>query len=199
MDLFLDGLSRLILFLQLKKLKTWGYCGKLVLFRPPLPQSVGFIPKTSQGSAPHSRIYRRISPGYICLVVLCVGFPPLKSLKWALCACIGPEMSSNAGQNPPPSKAINTSNTPAASPTFYATAPADTNAQRRAGGSGSFGTGLSSRNSPTPRNTQSRKNQPKRQKKPRLLDDDEYSESVGYPQSLFSQRLSADYVISRPS
>lgn len=87
-------------------------------------------------------------------------------------------MSSNAGQNPPPSKAINISNTPAASPTFYSSASTDTNAQRRVGGSGSFGAGLSSRNSSAARNTQGRKNQPKRQKAPRLLDDDEYSESA---------------------
>ncbi|KAJ5738094.1 hypothetical protein N7493_001249 [Penicillium malachiteum] len=87
-------------------------------------------------------------------------------------------MSTNAGQNIPPSKAINISNTPAAPGTFHSTAATDTNAQRRTGGSGSFGAGQSSRNSPTARNTQSRKNHPRRQKQSRLLDDDEYSESA---------------------
>ncbi|KAJ5928084.1 hypothetical protein N7466_007040 [Penicillium verhagenii] len=86
-------------------------------------------------------------------------------------------MSSNAGQNPS-SKANNISNSPAAPPAFHSTASGDTNTQRRVGGSGNFGAGSSSRNSPTPRNAQGRKNQHKHQKKPRLLDDDEYSESA---------------------
>ncbi|KAJ5653186.1 hypothetical protein N7490_000189 [Penicillium lividum] len=86
-------------------------------------------------------------------------------------------MSSNAGQNPP-SKAINISNTPAAPAAFHSTASLDINTQRRVGGSGSFGSGSSSRNLATARNTQGRKNQHKNQKKSRLLDDDEYSESA---------------------
>lgn len=88
-------------------------------------------------------------------------------------------MSSNAGQSPVPSKAVNISNSSATSTTFHSTAVTDSGSQRRPGGSGSFGAGLSSRNSATARNTQGRKSQHKRQRKPRILDDDEYSESVG--------------------
>ncbi|KAJ5169029.1 uncharacterized protein N7482_004623 [Penicillium canariense] len=87
-------------------------------------------------------------------------------------------MSSNAGQNPASSKAINISNTSAAPATFHSAAPTDNGSQRRVGGSGSFGAGLSSRSSATARSNQARKNQHKRQRKPRLLDDDEYSESA---------------------
>lgn len=90
-------------------------------------------------------------------------------------------MSSNAGPNTAPSKAVNTSNTSAASTTFHSTVPNDGGLQRRAGGSGSFGAGLSSRNTGSARNNQARKGQHKRHRKPRLLDDDEYSESVGSP------------------
>ncbi|KAJ5126146.1 hypothetical protein N7526_008323 [Penicillium atrosanguineum] len=86
-------------------------------------------------------------------------------------------MSSNAGQNQAPSKAVNISNTSAAS-TFHSTPPTDSGSQRRAGGTGSFGSGSSSRNTPTPRNIQGRKNQHKNQRKARLLDDDEYNESA---------------------
>ncbi|KAJ5105202.1 hypothetical protein NUU61_002549 [Penicillium alfredii] len=86
-------------------------------------------------------------------------------------------MSSSAGQNPAPSKAVNVSNTSASSATFHSTPPVDSSSQRRVGASGSFGAGLSSRSSPTARNNQARKSQHKRQRKPRLLDDDEYSES----------------------
>lgn len=89
-------------------------------------------------------------------------------------------MSSNVGQNQAPSKAINISNTSAAS-TFHSPASTDSGSQRRAGGSGSFGAGSSSRNSPTARNTQGRKSQHQHQRKPRLLDDEEYNESVGAP------------------
>lgn len=88
-------------------------------------------------------------------------------------------MSSNAGQSPVPSKAINISNTSAASTTFHSAPLPDAGSQRRPGGSGSFGAGHSSRSSATARNNQGRKSQHKRQRKPRLLDDDEYSESVG--------------------
>ncbi|KAJ5584160.1 uncharacterized protein N7459_003960 [Penicillium hispanicum] len=87
-------------------------------------------------------------------------------------------MSSNAGQNAAPSKAVNISNTSAATATFHSIAPADAGSQRRVGGSGSFGAGLSSRSSAAARNSQGRKNQHKRQRKPRVLDDDEYSESA---------------------
>ncbi|OOQ91360.1 RING finger domain protein [Penicillium brasilianum] len=87
-------------------------------------------------------------------------------------------MSSNAGQNPTASKAVNISNTSAAPATFHSTAPTDNSFQRRAGGSGSLGAGLSARNLGAARNNQARKSQHKRQRKPRLLDDDEYSESA---------------------
>ncbi|KAJ6001722.1 hypothetical protein N7522_006949 [Penicillium canescens] len=84
-------------------------------------------------------------------------------------------MSSNAGQNPPPSKAVNISTI--SSPAYHPTAPTDNSFQRR-GSSGNFKAGPSSRNSPAPRNNQARKNQHNRQRKPRLLDDDEYNESA---------------------
>ncbi|KAJ5317235.1 hypothetical protein PENANT_c045G00499 [Penicillium antarcticum] len=84
-------------------------------------------------------------------------------------------MSSNAGQNPPPSKAVNISIT--SSPAYHPSAPTDNSSQRR-GSSGNFKAGPSSRNSPAPRNNQARKNQHNRQRKPRLLDDDEYNESA---------------------
>lgn len=101
-------------------------------------------------------------------------------------------MSSNAAQNSTPSKAVNISNTSPAPATFHSTAPTDSGSQRRAGGSGSFGAGLSSRSFTTARNSQGRKNQHKRQRKPRLLDDDEYNESVGSPARTPDRLSSAD-------
>lgn len=95
------------------------------------------------------------------------------------------EMSSNAGQSTAASKAVNTSNTSGAPATFHSTAPSDNSFPRRAGGSGSLGTGISSRNLGAARNNQARKSQHKSQRKPRLLDDDEYSESVGSLRVLF--------------
>ncbi|PLB45410.1 hypothetical protein P170DRAFT_413574 [Aspergillus steynii IBT 23096] len=85
-------------------------------------------------------------------------------------------MSSNAGQTPGSSKALNTSNQ-SASATFHSAPSVDSGSQRRAGGSGSFGAGLASRNSSSPRNNQSRRNRHK-QARPRLLDDDDYNESA---------------------
>lgn len=87
-------------------------------------------------------------------------------------------MSSNPGQTSTPSKAVNISNTPTGPATYHGSNSTDTGSQRRVGGSGSFGTGLSSRSSGTPRNNQAKKSQHKRQKKPGLLDDDEYSEAA---------------------
>lgn len=107
-------------------------------------------------------------------------------------------MSSNAGQNQAPSKAVNISNTSAASTTPHLTVPTDGGIQRRVGGSGSFGAGLSSRNLATARNNQGRKGQHKRQRKPRLLDDDEYSESVGSPGNATIRSISADRSTSTP-
>ncbi|KAJ5867974.1 hypothetical protein N7534_002527 [Penicillium rubens] len=86
-------------------------------------------------------------------------------------------MSSNAGQNPPPSKAVNIPNTASSTP-FHSAAPAENSSQRRAGGSASFRPVVSSKTSATPRNNQARKSQHNRQRKPRLLDDDEYNESA---------------------
>ncbi|KAJ5518487.1 hypothetical protein N7453_000909, partial [Penicillium expansum] len=87
-------------------------------------------------------------------------------------------MSSNAGQNPPPSKAVNIPNTTSSTP-FHSAAPADnSSSQRRVGGAGSSRPGVSSKTSATPRNNQARKSQHNRQRKPRLLDDDEYNESA---------------------
>ncbi|CAG8402964.1 unnamed protein product [Penicillium salamii] len=88
------------------------------------------------------------------------------------------DMSSNPGQNPPPTKAVNIPNASASSSPFHHTTPTENSAQRRVGGSGSARTGVSSRTSATARNNQARKNQHNRQRKPRLLDDDEYNESA---------------------
>ncbi|KAE8331264.1 hypothetical protein BDV39DRAFT_6509 [Aspergillus sergii] len=86
-------------------------------------------------------------------------------------------MSSNSGQTPTPSKAVNIPNQ-SGSTTYHSPSSIDSGSQRRAGGSGSFGAGLTSRNTNTPRSNQSRKSQHKRQRRPRLLDDEEYSESA---------------------
>ncbi|KAE8365478.1 hypothetical protein BDV27DRAFT_126802 [Aspergillus caelatus] len=86
-------------------------------------------------------------------------------------------MSSNSGQSPIPSKAVNIPNQ-SGSTTYHSASTFDSGSQRRAGGSGSFGAGLTSRNTNTPRSSQSRKSQHKRQRRPRLLDDEEYSESA---------------------
>ncbi|CAG7968656.1 unnamed protein product [Penicillium olsonii] len=87
-------------------------------------------------------------------------------------------MSSNSGQNPPPAKPVNIPNASTSSSPFHHAAPTDSGAQRRVGGSGSSRAGLASRTSATPRNNQARKTQHNRQRKPRLLDDDEYNESA---------------------
>ncbi|KAI9376677.1 hypothetical protein BJX61DRAFT_488777 [Aspergillus egyptiacus] len=79
-------------------------------------------------------------------------------------------MSSNAGQTPPSSKAVNVP--VKTSPSTFHSATATNSGTRRVGGSGSFGAGLSSRNSVSPRNNQALKSQHKRQRRPRLLDDD---------------------------
>lgn len=84
-------------------------------------------------------------------------------------------MSSSSG---PSSKGLNAP-VSAAPATFHSTSPAnDSGYQRRPGGSGSFGAGLTSRTAPSARKNQSRKSQHKRQRPPRLLDDDEYCETV---------------------
>ncbi|KAL4928336.1 RING-type E3 ubiquitin transferase MAG2 [Aspergillus undulatus] len=78
-------------------------------------------------------------------------------------------MSSNSSQTPTSSKAVNIPNKSSSS-TFHS-APAIDSGTRR-GGSGSFGAGLASRSSSSPRNNQALKSQHKRQRRPRLLDDD---------------------------
>ncbi|KAB8228739.1 RING-type E3 ubiquitin transferase MAG2 [Aspergillus alliaceus] len=85
-------------------------------------------------------------------------------------------MSSNSGQIPTPSKAVNIPNQ-SVSTTYYSTSSFDNGSQRRAGGSGSFGAGLTSRTTSAPRNNQTRKSQHKRQRRPRL-DDEEYTEAA---------------------
>ncbi|PYH42622.1 RING-type E3 ubiquitin transferase MAG2 [Aspergillus saccharolyticus JOP 1030-1] len=80
-------------------------------------------------------------------------------------------MSSNPGQIPP-SKAVNVPSQPA--PATYHSS--EVSAQRRAGGSGSFGAGLTSRAPSSPRNNQAKRIQ--RQRRPKVLDDDDYSESA---------------------
>ena len=106
-------------------------------------------------------------------------------------------MSSNAGQNLPPSKAVNIPNTVSSTP-FHSTAPVDNSSQKRVGGPGSSRPGMSSKSSATPRNNQARKNQHNRQRKPRLLDDDEYNESVGSQVYLLqSCLLTLDFYLGR--
>lgn len=92
------------------------------------------------------------------------------------------EMSA-AGQNQAASKAVNTSNTSTPSSSFHSLISAEHSAQRRSGGSAALGTNSSSKALGTARNNQARKGQHKRQRKPRLLDDDEFSEAVGDPSS----------------
>ncbi|RAL04960.1 RING-type E3 ubiquitin transferase MAG2 [Aspergillus ibericus CBS 121593] len=91
-------------------------------------------------------------------------------------------MSGNPSQVPTTSmKAVNIPSQPV-SATFTSSSfdSGSPRSQRRPGGSGSFGAGLTSqaRNSGSPRNNQALKSQHRRQRRPRLLDDDDYSESA---------------------
>ncbi|KAL4871375.1 hypothetical protein BDV12DRAFT_164183 [Aspergillus spectabilis] len=79
-------------------------------------------------------------------------------------------MSSNPGQIPTSTKAVNIPNKPSSS-AFHSAAAIDTGT-RRVGGSGSFGAGLASRSPSSARNNQALKSQHKRHRRPRLLDDD---------------------------
>lgn len=90
-----------------------------------------------------------------------------------------PREMSNSGQASS-SKPLNIPNQSTSATYHHPSSSVDAGYQRRPGNSGSFGAGLSSRNSNNPRNNQFRKNQHRRQR-PRLLDDDEYSEAVGVP------------------
>lgn len=89
-------------------------------------------------------------------------------------------MSSNSGQASS-SKSVNISNQSPSAAHHSAPSVDSGGYQRRPGGSGSFGAGFTSRNSSGARNNQSRKNQHKNQRRPRVLDDGDYSESVGIP------------------
>lgn len=89
-------------------------------------------------------------------------------------------MSSNSGQASS-SKSVNISNQSTSAAHHSAPSVDSGGYQRRPGGSGSFGAGSTSRNSGGARNNQSRKHQHKNQRRPRVLDDDDYSESVGIP------------------
>lgn len=64
-----------------------------------------------------------------------------------------------------------------------ASTPGDVSGQRRSGGSGSFGSGASSRSIATPRNNQASRKQHKTSKRFRLADDDAMAISVGNPLS----------------
>ncbi|RAH55500.1 RING finger domain protein [Aspergillus piperis CBS 112811] len=91
-------------------------------------------------------------------------------------------MSGNPSQIPTTSmKAVNIPSQPA-SATFTPSSfdSGSPRSQRRPGGSGSFGAGLTSqaRNSGSPRHNQALRSQHKRQRRPRLLDDEDYSESA---------------------
>lgn len=95
-------------------------------------------------------------------------------------------MSVNSGQISSLAKAV-TSQTPLASSavTYTTNSSFDSSSQRRLGGSGSFGAGLTSRSaSGFTRASQTRRPQHKRHRRPRLLDDvvvdddSQYSDSV---------------------
>lgn len=120
-----------------------------------------------------------LSTRLACARVGVIAFAPRLTLKTAATATNSKthrEMSSNPSQTS--SKPVNISNQ-SNSATYHFSPSVDAGFRRRPGGSGSFGAGPSSRNSNTPRNNQSKKNQHRRQARPRLLDDDEYSEAVG--------------------
>ncbi|CAI7640524.1 unnamed protein product [Penicillium bialowiezense] len=87
-------------------------------------------------------------------------------------------MSSNPGQNPPSTKAVNIPNASTSSTPFHHTTSADSSAQRRVAGPGSSRAGVPPKTSATARNNQARRSQHNRQRKPRLLDDDEYNETA---------------------
>lgn len=89
------------------------------------------------------------------------------------------DMSSNSGQSPASSKAINISNLSSSPASFQAVpTPTDSGSQRRSGGSGSFGAGSASRHGASARNIQTRKGQHKRHHRPSLVNEDAYAESV---------------------
>ncbi|OJJ44148.1 hypothetical protein ASPZODRAFT_135631 [Penicilliopsis zonata CBS 506.65] len=89
-------------------------------------------------------------------------------------------MSSNPGPGQSSSKAAKSLNpAPGALASSYTNASAGEGGyQRRPGGSGSFGAGFAARNAAAARSSQVRKGQHKRQRRPRLLDDEEYNETA---------------------
>ncbi|KAN0075906.1 hypothetical protein V8E54_007176 [Elaphomyces granulatus] len=89
-------------------------------------------------------------------------------------------MSSIVGQLPGAAKAGNSSNPPVSSSASFqsASGAVDSGSQRRPGGSGSFGAGATSRNAPSARNNQPRKNQHRRQRRPGLGQEDVPEESA---------------------
>jgi hypothetical protein len=90
------------------------------------------------------------------------------------------DMSGSTPASSSSSKHINaTSQAPSSA--FFSTGTANTfegGSQRRAGGSGSFGAGSSSRHNPTARNNQPLRKQHKAQRRARLADEDAIAESV---------------------
>lgn len=113
-------------------------------------------------------------------------------------------MSSNPGLVPNSTKIVTPSQS-VSSTAFYSTPSVDSGSQRRTGGSGSFGAGLAARNSSSPRNNQAFKSHHKRQRRPRLLDDDEYSETVCASKPIILslrslvRKLRFDILVLRPS
>ncbi|QKX64286.1 uncharacterized protein TRUGW13939_11459 [Talaromyces rugulosus] len=89
-------------------------------------------------------------------------------------------MSSGSGQMVGSSKAItNTSNLSSSPASFQGVpSPADGGAQRRPGGTGSFGAGSISRNSASARSIQNRKNKHKKHTRPSLVNEDAVAESA---------------------
>ncbi|KAJ5477023.1 hypothetical protein N7539_007167 [Penicillium diatomitis] len=85
---------------------------------------------------------------------------------------------SAAGPSQTASKAVNTPNTSTPSSSFHSTGSTEHSGHRRSGAPAAFGSNSSSKALGTARNNQARKGQHKRQRKPRLLDDDEFSESA---------------------
>lgn len=96
-------------------------------------------------------------------------------------------MSSSSMSALPPSKSANSqSQTP--SPSQFQSGPSsgiDGHTQRRSGGSGSFGAGSTSRASlSTARNNQSARKQHKTQRRPKLVNEESFAESVRQSQSV---------------
>lgn len=92
------------------------------------------------------------------------------------CCVQGDIMSSGSGQSSVPSKAINIPSQPSQSFQIASYPGIETASQRRT--QAFLGAGSSSKNLSSPRNHQTRKNQHKRHRRPRLDDEDVFAESV---------------------